>query len=234
MQVPVKDLTGAQVDTIDLNEAVFGVPMRSGVVHQALVRQRANARQGTSDTKTRSEVKGSGKKPWAQKHTGRARAGDKRSPLWRHGGIIFGPHQRDYHQDMPRKMRRLALKCMLSDKQSTGTLVVLKDLNLAEGKTKEIAKVLEALKLEGSVLMVPAVADAKLAKATRNLEKVKSLPASTLSVGDLLKYQHLVMTVDAVKKAEELWVRDIDRRRVAETVEAPTSNRPRPARRSAA
>ena len=193
MQVAIKDLKGVQVDTIDLDDAVFGLPMNQPLVYQALVRQRANARQGNADTKTRSEVSGSGKKPWPQKHTGRARAGDKRSPLWRHGGTVFGPQPHMFTQAMPKKMRRLAIKCMLSDKQRSGDLLVLRDFVLAEGKTKEVAEALKALELTGTVLLVTGQADPRVVHAAHNIAAVHTLPAALLNVGDLLKYWHLVM-----------------------------------------
>ena len=205
MQVPIKDLKGAEVATMDLNDAVFGLPMNRALVYQAVVRQRANARQGTADTKTRNSVSGSGKKPWPQKHTGRARAGDKRSPLWRHGGTVFGPHPRSYTQALPKKMRRLAIRCMLSDKQRNGELIILQDLALADGKTKEMADLLKVLDASATVLLVTAGADSKVIHAAQNIERVRTLPAALLNVGDLMKYHHLVMTVDAVKEAEGLW-----------------------------
>ena len=214
MLVPVKDLTGTDVDEIDLSEAVFGVPMRPGVVHQALVRQRANIRQGTVSTKTRSQVSGGGRKPWQQKHTGRARTGSRRSPLFTHGGVTFGPHPRDYSQAMPRKMRRLAIRCMLSDKRGTDALVVLQNLELAAGKTQEMVQLLSALDILGSTLVVTREPDEKVIRSAQNLPRVKTLPASLLNVGDLLQYQYLIMTTDAVQRAEELWARGvIDRHR---------------------
>lgn len=213
MQVTVKDLTGAEVGQIDLNEAVFGVPLRPALVHQALLRQRANSHQGTAETKTRGQVSGGGRKPWAQKHTGKARAGSRRSPLWRKGGITFGPHPRDYSQRLPRKMRRLAIRCLLSDKQASANLVVLKELDLAQGRTKEMAGLLAALDIQGSVLVVTQESDPKVVRSARNLQKVKTLPASLLNVLDLLRHDYLVMTVDAVHRAEELLGREIDRKR---------------------
>lgn len=214
MQVQVKDLKGADVEMIEIADAVFGVAMHPAVVHQALVRQRANSRQGTHDTKTRSEVSGSGKKPWPQKHTGRARAGDKRSPVWRHGGIVFGPHPRDYSQDMPRKMRRLAIRCLLSDKLAGGNLVVVQNLDFAEGgKTKEMANLLKALNIQDTALIVTPQAHAAVIKAAGNLPRVRTLPAPQINVGDLLKYRHLIITVDAIRKAEDLWSKGIDRKR---------------------
>ena len=212
--VPVKDQKGKQVSQLTLSETVFGVPMNEAVVWQALVRQRANARQGTASTKTRGEVAGTTRKPWRQKHTGRARVGTRMSPIWRKGGIVFGPKPRDYSQAMPRKMRRLAIRCLLSDKRADGSLEVLKDLKLDQGKTKELLTVFEALKLEGSVLLVTNGSDPASIRSARNLSNVKTMPANLLNAGDLLKYEHLVMTVDAVKRAEEIWsTTKIDRKR---------------------
>ena len=213
MQVPVVDLTGSEVGQIDLNEAVFGVPMRQALVYQAVVRQQANARQGTRETKTRAQVSGGGRKPWAQKHTGRARAGSRRSPLWRKGGVTFGPHPRDYSQRLPRKMRRLAIRCLLSDKQAGGNLVVLREMALAQGKSKEMAGLLAALEVRGSALVVTRESEVNVIRSARNLQKIKTLPASLLNVLDLLRHEYLVITVDAVHRAEELWGREIDRKR---------------------
>ena len=138
--------------------------------------------------------------------------GDKRSPLGRHGGTVFGPHPRSYEQALPKKMRRLAIRCMLSDKQRNGELVILRDAAFAEGKTKEVSEALTALGLTGTTLLVTAQADPKVVHAAHNLPGLYTLPASLLNVGDLLKYRNLVMTVDAVKVAEGLWAQDKKRR----------------------
>ncbi len=213
ISVPVRDLSGKEVGSLQVQESVFGVPMNKAVVYQALNRQRANQRAGTHDTLTRAEVSYSTKKPFAQKHTGRARAGMRKSPLWRHGGIIHGPKPRDYHQQMPRKMRRLAIRCLLSDKRQQGTLAVVQDLALADGKTKAMAQALSALGAQGSVLVVTRDSDQKVVRAAKNLPKVMTTPAAQLNALSLLRHQHVVMTVDAVRKAEELWA--IDRKRRA-------------------
>ena len=205
VKVPVKDIKGKEVAEIDLSDAVFDVPMNQGVVWQALVRQRANARQGTSSTKTRGEVAGSTRKPWRQKHTGRARVGSRKSPLWRHGGIIFGPSPRDFSQAMPRKMRRLAIRCLLTSKRTDGSLAILNDLPFPEGKTKEVSEMLSALNIEGTVLLVMMKPSPEVIRSARNLHHVKTIPAALLNAGDLLKYEHLIMTVDAVRRAEEIW-----------------------------
>ena len=154
MKVPVYNLAGEVVEHIEISDEVFAVPFNQAVVHQALVRQQANARQGTASTKTRGEVTGSGRKLYRQKHTGRARAGSIKSPLRRGGGIIFGPKPRSYRQAMPKKMRQLALRCVLSAKARDGELVVLEQLKLPEPKTKEMVRILAALRVDSPALIV--------------------------------------------------------------------------------
>lgn len=205
MQVPVYNVGGEVVKNIEISDSVFGVPFNDAVVHQAMVKQRADARQGTSDTKGRGEVAGSGKKLFAQKHTGEARAGDKRSPTRRKGGVAFGPHPRDYSKAMPKKMRRLALRCLLSSKASEGSLKVMDKLAFEAPRTKEMVKVLDVLKLEKSALIVTASPETNLIKSARNIPGIKTLPAHVLNVVDLLSFDALVMTEEAVRKAEELW-----------------------------
>jgi large subunit ribosomal protein L4 len=205
VQVPVYNIGGEIVKNIDISDAVFAVPFNEGLVHQALVKQRADARQGTHDTKTRGEVAGSRKKLFAQKHTGEARAGDRRSPTRRKGGVAFGPHPRDYTQAMPKKMRRLALRCLLSSKAGDGNLKVLEQLAFEAPKTKEMVKVLDALKLDSTALIVTAAPEANIVKSARNIPGVKTLPANILNVVDLLSHEALIMTEDAVHKAEQLW-----------------------------
>lgn len=205
MQVPVYNIGGEIVKNIEISDSLFAVPFNEAVVHQALVRQWAGARQGTHDTKTRGEVAGSRKKLFAQKHTGEARAGDKRSPTRVHGGVAFGPHPRDYTKEMPKKMRRLALKCMLSNKASEGTLRIIEQLDFETPKTKDMIKVLEALKLESTALVVTANGTQNVVKSARNIPGIKTLPANILNVEDLLSHKSLVMTEEAVRKAEEIW-----------------------------
>lgn len=205
MQVPVYNSVGEVVKNIEISDTVFAVPFNEAVVHQALVRQRADARQGTHDTKTRGEVAGSRKKLYSQKHTGEARAGDRRSPTRVHGGVAFGPHPRDYTKDMPKKMRRLALKCVLSSKVSEGQFKILDKFTFEVPKTREMVKVLDSLKLESSALIVTSAPEENVIKSARNIPGLKTLPASTLNVLDLLSYRALVMTEDAVRKVEQLW-----------------------------
>jgi len=205
VQVPLYNIGGQEIKKIEISDAVFGVPFNQAVVHQTMVKLRADARQGTSDTKTRGEVAGSRKKLFAQKHTGEARAGDKRSPTRRHGGVAFGPHPRDYTKGMPKKMRRLALRCMLSSKVTDGSLKVIDQISFDAPKTKEMIKVLEALKLGPSTMIVTSDAQVNVVKSARNIPGIKTLPANILNVVDLLTYTNLVMTEDAVRRAEQLW-----------------------------
>ena len=205
MQVPVYSLTGEVVDHIEISDQVFAVPFNEGVVHQAMVRQQANARQGTASTKTRSEVAGTTGKLFRQKGTGSARAGSRRSPLRRGGGIVFGPHPRDYTQAMPKKMRQLALRCTLSAKATDQELMILEELKLEEPKTKQMVQILTALGVDSSVLVVTHEPEKNVIKSARNLKRIKTTPANLLNVLDLLSYKLLLITVNAVRRVEELW-----------------------------
>ncbi len=204
MQISVYNNAGQEIDKIELDEAVFGLQPNEAVVHQALVRQLANSRQGTADTKTRREVSGSSRKLYKQKHTGMARAGNKRSPLRRGGGVIFGPHPRSYRQAMPKKMRRLAIRSILSAKVADEELKVIDTFGLEEPKTKQMAQVLQALGIESSALLVTADLDTTVFKSARNIAMVKTLPASMLNVVDLISHNTLLMTVDAVRRVEAM------------------------------
>ncbi len=206
VQVPVHSIEGEVVDHIELNEAVFGVPIDQAVVHQAMVRQLANARQGTVGSKTRSQVSGGGRKLFRQKGTGFARRGSRRAPLLRGGGVAFGPHPRSYRQAMPKKMRRLALRCILSAKVAGEEMIVIDEFALEEPKTKEMARILANLGVDSSALIVTAEPDPNVYKSARNLERTKTLPASMLNVVDLLSNRRLMITVAAVKVVEEMWV----------------------------
>jgi large subunit ribosomal protein L4 len=205
VQVPVYNVSGEVIDNIEISEHVFGVEFNEPVVHQAVVRQRANARQGTANTKTRGEVAGSTRKLFRQKGTGNARAGSIKSPLRQGGGIVFGPKPRSYRQAMPKKMRRLALRCVLSAKARDNELVVLEQFKLDGPKTGEMAGVLAALGVESSALIVTSGPEEAVKKSSRNLPVVKTIPADLLNVVDILSRKKLLMTVPAVRKAEELW-----------------------------
>ncbi len=205
MQVSVYNIEGQVTGQIDLDETIFGVQPNEALVHQALVRQLANARAGTADTKTRSEVAGSTHKLFRQKHTGFARAGSRRSPTRSGGGVAFGPHPRKYHQRMPKKMRRLALKSVLSSKVINDELMVIESFGIEQPKTKQISHILKTLGIESSALLVTSDPDINVVKSARNIDKVKIRPAYMLNVVDLLKHKVLLMTVEAVQKVETIW-----------------------------
>jgi large subunit ribosomal protein L4 len=199
IEVAVKSVGGEVVRQLQLDERVWGITPNTAVLHQAVVAQLANQRKGTHATKTRGMVAGGGKKPWRQKGTGRARQGSTRAPHWRGGGIVFGPHPRSYHKDLPRKMRRLALRSALSAKVQDGELVVVDQFTLAAAKTKEMVAVLDRLGATGSALIVLGEADGAAKRAAANLPKVRTaLPGST-NLLDLLKHRWLLITVDAVE-----------------------------------
>ena len=205
MKLTVHDTAGKEVETIDVDDAVFGIAPNEPVVHQALVASRANKRVGTATTKTRGEVSYSTKKIRAQKGTGRSRQGAIGAPQHRHGGIVFGPRPRSYAKDLPKKMRRLAIRSVLSAKAADGSLRVVRDLAIDRPSTKQVAGVLKALGFERSVLVVTAAPDANVKASAGNLPRVSLLPAAYLNVADMLAAQGLLMTVDAVRGAEALW-----------------------------
>jgi large subunit ribosomal protein L4 len=205
VQVPVYNLSGEVVRQIEISDTVFGVPFNETVVHQVMVSLRANARQGTSSTKTKGTVHGSTRKLFRQKGTGYARAGSKKSPLRRGGAVTFGPHPRDYRQDIPRKMRRLALRCVLSAKAGDGELKVLEGFNFTEPRTKKMIEVLVALGIDSSALIVTPEPEKNVIKSARNLPEIKTTPANVLNVIDILSYKTLLMTEAAVRVAEKLW-----------------------------
>jgi len=197
-------MSGEQVGEVDLKDEVFGVPVHRQAMHDAVVAHLARRRRGTHDTKTRAEVTGSGRKPWRQKGTGRARAGSRKSPIWKGGGVVFGPHPRDYGYKLPKKVRRLALKSALSSKVETGEIKVLDSLTMDQPKTKEMAEVLRKLAVDNKALIVTAGTDQNVYKSARNIPGVKSLPAGSLNVYDLLSFGTLVITKDAVSTVEEV------------------------------
>jgi large subunit ribosomal protein L4 len=205
VQVQVYNSQGKATKQIEIRDDIFAVSFNEAVVHQALVRQLADKRLGTADTETRGEVTGSTKKMHAQKHTGRARRGDVRSPMLRGGGIAFGPHPRSYRQAMPKKMRRLALKCVLSDKASSGELKIVDKLEFESLKTKAVLDMLIAVGIGDSVIIATAEPKADLLISASNLAGVKAIPAPLLNVGDLLSYKDILMDVAAVRKVEEIW-----------------------------
>ena len=203
MQVAVKNQSGDTVETIDLNDAVFDVPMNPTLVHQAMVIYQGNRRQGTHDTKTRAEVSGGGRKPWIQKHTGRARQGSTRAPHWRHGGVAFGPHPRSYRKALPKKMKRAALRCVLSDKIRSDRLVCLDSMDSVDGRTKSMASLLERLNIGGSALVVTLGTDQDVVQAAGNLKKIYTLPVNQINAEALLSREMVILTVEAARWAEE-------------------------------
>ena len=222
MKLDVRNMSGAVVDSVEVLDDVFDAPMNSALVHQVMVGQLANKRQGTAKVKTRSEVAGGGAKPRPQKYTGRARQGSIRSPQWRGGGVVFGPTPRSYRQRTPKRMKRQAIKIVLSDKAREQQLVVLDRLEIAEAKTKQVAQVLNALEVSSSVLLVGETIGDDVVRAARNIPRVRTLPVALLNTVDLLNANKVVMTVDAVRKAEEIWGGEfvrIKREAVAATAE---------------
>jgi len=205
MKLDVVNTEGKGVDSIDADDAVFGIEPNAFVIHQALLAQLANRRTGTAKTKTRGEVAGSTAKVRRQKGTGRARLGAARAPTIRHGGIVFGPRPRSFDQRLPKRMRRLAIRSVLSAKVAEGSLRVLDALAFDRPRTKEMASLLQTLGLERSTLVVTESTDRGVLVSARNLEKVNVLAASYLNVGDMLSHQNLLMTVGAVRQAERLW-----------------------------
>jgi large subunit ribosomal protein L4 len=208
MDLSVKNLQGQVVRTIQVSDLVFGVPLNGALVHQVMVAQQANRRQGTRDTKTRGEVRGGGRKPWRQKGTGRARPGSIRAPQWRHGGVVFGPHPRDYRQRTPRKMRQGAVRSLLSDKAQRGEITVVESLTLAGPKTKQMKALLEALGIQKKCLVLLKERQDAVIWAGRNLGRVKAAPVHVLNTLDLLDYDHLLTTEAGVRRVEELWSPD--------------------------
>lgn len=205
MQVPVRSTKGETLRQIEISDYVFGVAPNKVVAHQALLSQLANERQGTAKAKTRGEVSGSTKKLYAQKHTGRARPGSIKSPLRKGGGVIFPPIPRDYRQSLPKKMKRLALRSVLSSKVTDNEFIVLDDLNITAPKTKEMAIILDVLGIESTALIAIPQPNENVIKSARNLPGIMTIQANLLNVADIMSHKVLVMTVDAVRKAEELW-----------------------------
>jgi large subunit ribosomal protein L4 len=204
-KVALYDMSGAQIGELELNDKVFGIEPNQAVMSDFVRMQLANKRVGTSSTKTRAEVSGGGKKPWRQKGTGRARVGSTRNPVWTGGGIVFGPKPRDYSYRLPRKVRRLAMKSALSSKVLDNNIIVVDELKFDEPKTKLMVETLQALNSGNKTLVVTADGDANVAKSARNIPGVKPLRVDFINVYDLLKYDTLLITKDAVARVEEVY-----------------------------
>ena len=204
-KVDVYDINGKKVSDIELNEKVFGIEPNENVVHEVLLNYLANQRQGTQSTKTRAEVRGGGRKPWRQKGTGRARQGSIRAPQWIKGGIALGPKPRSYRYSVNKKERQLAIRSVLSSKVLENQLKVVDKLELSEIKTKSMVKAFADLKLEGKTLVILPEKNLNVEASTRNIVNAKAILANNINVYDLLKYTNLVLTLDTVKKLEEVY-----------------------------
>ncbi len=202
-KVSVYNMEGNEVDTMDLDDAIFGVEVNEHLVHMAVVQQLANNRQGTQKAKTRSEVSGGGRKPWRQKGTGHARQGSTRSPQWTGGGVVFAPTPRDYSFKLNKKEKRAALKSALSSKVAENKLVIVDELKFDEIKTKDFAKVLANLNVEKALVVVDDNENAVM--SARNIPTVKTASTSTINVFDILKYNTVVLTKDAVNTIQEVY-----------------------------
>lgn len=204
-KVDVINIKGEKIEELTLNDEIFGIEPNEAAVHQVVVAQLANKRQGTQSAKTRSEVSGGGRKPWRQKGTGRARAGSIRSPLWKGGGVIFAPKPRDYSKKVNKKMNRLAMKSVLSSKVAENEMLVLDALNLEAPKTKEMSTILAAIKAGKKPIIVLDGVNETIYKSARNIPGVKTATVDTLNVYDLLNSDCLVATKDSVEKIEEVY-----------------------------
>ncbi len=204
-KIDVYDITGKKVSEVELNEEIFGIKPNEELVHAAVVNYLANQRQGTQSTKTRAEVRGGGRKPWRQKGTGRARQGSIRAPQWIKGGIALGPKPRSYRYTINKKERRIAIKSVLSSKVLENALTVVDKIAFDEIKTKNMVTALNNLKVEGKTLIMLPEKNENVQKSARNIEGVKTILVNTINVYDLLKYNKLVVTLDAVKKLEEVY-----------------------------
>ncbi|AEF16391.1 MULTISPECIES: 50S ribosomal protein L4 [Thermoanaerobacterium] len=203
-KVAVYNINAEQIGEIELSDNVFGVEVNVPVMHEAVLNYLANQRQGTHSTKRRGEVRGGGIKPWRQKGTGRARQGSIRAPQWVKGGVVFGPKPRDYSYNIPKKVKRLALKSALSSKVRDNEIIVIDDINIDEPKTKKIAEMLKKFDVKNALIVIP---DGKenVILSSRNIPNVKAVFANSLNTYDVLKYDRFIITKDAVNKVEEVY-----------------------------
>jgi large subunit ribosomal protein L4 len=203
--VKVINFKGEVIGEENLSDSVFAAPVHVPAMHQVVVAQQANARQGTHSTKTRGEVRGGGRKPWRQKHTGRARHGSRRSPLWVGGGVTHGPHPRDYHQKVNRKVRRIALKSALSLKVHEGGLVLLDRLDMEKPDTKSMATFLAEIDAGRKVLIMVSESSDAIYKSASNIQGIMVLHVDSINVYDILNHNRMILTVDAARKIEEVY-----------------------------
>lgn len=204
-KVNVYNILGEQVEEIDLKDDIFNVEINETAVHEMVKNHLANKRQGTQSVKTRTEVRGGGRKPWRQKGTGRARQGSIRAPHWKGGGVTFAPKPRDYSYRVPKKVRKLAMKSALTSKVLNDEIIVLDELNIEEPKTKEIVNLLNNIKASKKALIVMSESNENIIKSARNIPNVETTIANTLNVYDILKYDSFIITKDAVRKVEEVY-----------------------------
>ncbi len=204
MKTGLFNAKGKKVKEIELESSVFDIKANIGVVHQVVTAQRAAARSGNASTKTRAEVRGGGTKPWRQKGTGRARAGSIRSPLWKGGGTTFGPTPRDFSKKVPKKLKKLALRSVLSSKAKNDNLIVIDEFGLKKPATKEVVKILSGLKIQGKATIVISNDDVATKKSIRNLPYARALSVSELNLYDLVDCSKLVITKDALEKVSEV------------------------------
>jgi len=213
VKIRLLDTEGKSLGHVDVVDHLFNAPSNNALVHQVVVAQQANARQGTVGTKNRAAVAGGGRKPWRQKGTGRARQGSIRSPQWKGGGVVFGPTPRSYRQNTPKRMKNTALRSSISSKVRDGDLIVIDKLIVEEAKTKNIANILKSLKVHGSTLLVADGSDPAIFKAARNLDGVKLIPSFKLNSLDLLLKHKVIMTLEAVRNAEKIWGTPFERKK---------------------
>ncbi|MBC8610831.1 50S ribosomal protein L4 [uncultured Ruminococcus sp.] len=204
-RVQVYDMNGEKLKQMNVSKEIFGIEPNQAVMHMAVVNYLANQRQGTQSTLTRTEVRGGGRKPWRQKGTGHARQGSIRAPQWTHGGVALGPKPRDYSYSLNKKVKRLAMKSALSDKVQNKNMIVLEKLALEDYKTKTVVDMLGALNATGKTLIVMPEVDSKVLKSAGNIKGVATTLVNTLNVYDILNHDQIVITVDAVKKIEEVY-----------------------------
>ena len=204
-KIALTNMQGANVGEIELADGIFAVPMNEPVVHQVIVAQLANKRQGTQSALGRTEVSGGGKKPWRQKGTGRARQGSTRAPQWTHGGVVFAPKPRDYSKSVPRKVKRLAMKCALSAKVAGNEMIVLDALSVETPKTREMAKILNNIGATGKTLLVLPGKDETIARVSNNISGLKLAFVNTINVLDIMNCDKFVVVKEAVSKIEEVY-----------------------------
>lgn len=204
-KLAIYNIDGENVGELELSKEVFDVEIKEYAVHQVVVAQLANKRQGTQSAKTRAEVSGGGKKPWRQKGTGRARQGSIRSPQWIHGGVVFAPKPRDYRMNISKTLRKVAIKSVLTSKVREDNMLVLNDISFDAPKTKNMVKVLNNLNVDSKLLLVTENVNKNVYRSSTNLQDVKVIPVNNINVYDLLRYEKLIITQDAVKRLEEVY-----------------------------